>query len=359
MPYKISGTLNQNARILVVKQSDWSTESNTEETSGAYEIAGLAAGNKIVTAFGPDDETLSYGGVAAEEYFETAGRGVFGGGGASLNVMDYITISTPGDAADFGDLTVGRHAPGATSNGATDRGIWGGGHTPGSNNWQNFIDYVTISTPANAIDFGDLTVKEYYTAANSNGTNDRGVFGGGVGSVQNIIEYVTISTPGNATDFGDLTTARGYLASTSNATNDRGIWGGGYLSTNVIDYITISTPGNATDFGDLTLTRYTIAATSNGTNDRGIFGGSEGSANIIDYVTISSTGNATDFGDMTVGRNSPGATSNGTSNRGVFGGGHVTTNIIDYVTISTPGDATDFGDLTVARNAGPSATSNS
>ena len=95
----------------------------------------------------------------------------------------------------------------------------------------------------------------------------RGIFGGGYsGSYENTIDYVTISSPGNATDFGDLTVARRYLAATSNGTNDRGIFGGGYdgsARVNTIDYVTISTPGNATDFGDLIVARNALAATSN------------------------------------------------------------------------------------------------
>ena len=141
-------------------------------------------------------------------------------------------------------------------------GVFGGGYD-GSNN-VNVIDYIAITTLANATDFGDLTVARNTLAATSNGTSDRGVFGGG-GSPDNTIDYITISTPGDATDFDDLTVARDYLSATSNATNDRGVFGGGYSSAadNTIDYITISTPGNATDFGDLTVARYDLAATSN------------------------------------------------------------------------------------------------
>ena len=53
---------------------------------------------------------------------------------------------------DFGDLTVARE----TSNGGVSsqtRGVWGGGWAPG----KNTIDYVTIPTLGDAIDFGDLT----------------------------------------------------------------------------------------------------------------------------------------------------------------------------------------------------------
>ena len=46
-------------------------------------------------------------------------RGIFGGGytGSASNVIDYITISTPGNATDFGDLTVAREGNDATSDG--------------------------------------------------------------------------------------------------------------------------------------------------------------------------------------------------------------------------------------------------
>ena len=44
----------------------------------------------------------------------------------------------------------------------------------------------------------------------SNGTNERGVWcGGNDGSNKlNILEYITINSPGNTTDLGDLTAGR-------------------------------------------------------------------------------------------------------------------------------------------------------
>jgi hypothetical protein len=88
---------------------------------------------------------------------------------------------------------------------------------------------------------------------------DTGIFGGGyTGSYVNTIDKVTISSPSNATDFGDLTLSRRDLSSTSNGTSDTGIFGGGYDGStivNTIDQVTISSPSNATDFGDLTLGR--------------------------------------------------------------------------------------------------------
>jgi len=312
-------------------------------------------------------EKIGTGTPIEKEYIKI--YGVFGGGfsGDYENTIDYVIISNPSNATDFGDLTVARDYLSATSNGADDRGIFGGGRSSSSDP-ENTIDYITILTPSNATDFGDLTIARKFLAATSNGTNDRGVFGGGYSSSsdhENTIDYVTISTPSNATDFGDLTVGRQYLAATSNGTNDRGIFGGGVSSSgneNIMDYITISSPSNATDFGDLTIARQRLAATSNGTNDRGIFGGGYTTEiiNTIDYVTISTPGNATDFGDLTIEREWLAATSNGTNDRGIFGGGYSNAgmeNTIDYVTISTPSNATDFGDLTVARDT-LAATSN-
>jgi len=126
--------------------------------------------------------------------------------------------------------------------------------------------------------------------------------GGQFFTAENTIDYITIATPGNATDFGDLTQTTVYLAGCSDST--RGLFGGGAPggsgTTNVISYVTIQTTGNATDFGDLTVARTGLAAASDET--RGTFAGGS-SSNVIDYVTIQTTGNATDFGDLTQNSN--------------------------------------------------------
>jgi hypothetical protein len=78
-----------------------------------------------------------------------------------------------------------------------------------------------------------------------------GVFSGGQGPI-NVIQYVTIATTGNAIDFGDLTVARYGTTSTSSSTLVFTVAGtDGFAITNVIDYVTIASTGNAVDFGDL------------------------------------------------------------------------------------------------------------
>ena len=90
-------------------------------------------------------------------------------------------------------------------------GLFAGGYNDRA---KSEMDYVTIVTRGNAVDYGELTVARYYLAGVSNGTV--GLFAGGTdGSYKNTIDYVTIATPGNAVDFGNLTVARAYLAGVS------------------------------------------------------------------------------------------------------------------------------------------------
>ena len=133
-----------------------------------------------------------------------------------------------------------------------ERGVWGGGYThPGSPSTVDVIDYVTISNTGNATDFGDRdggSARGY--GALSNGINGRGLFGGDRPN-GNIIEYININTPSNTVDFGDLSIAREHGSGLSNGTDDRGIFGGGSgpAYSRQIEYVTISTLGNAAHFG--------------------------------------------------------------------------------------------------------------
>ena len=86
----------------------------------------------------------------------------------------------------------------------------------------NAIGYATFDTPGNAVDFGDLTVTRKRVTATSNLT--RAVFmggnsGTGNGSQNNTIDYVTIATTGNATDFGDLLTINQLGSATSGSSS--------------------------------------------------------------------------------------------------------------------------------------------
>ena len=82
-------------------------------------------------------------------------RGLNAGAGQT-NIIDYITIATTGNAVDFGDLTIGRFGIGATA--SPIRGIFYNGWTNNpSTVIYNTIDYVNIASTGDAIDFGDAT----------------------------------------------------------------------------------------------------------------------------------------------------------------------------------------------------------
>ena len=276
------------------------------------------------------------------------GRGLHGGGAAApKDRIQYITIASTGDAIDFGDIVTGRENLGALSNGS--RGVFAGGE------YNRTIEYVTISTLGDSTDFGDLTSEfvspRYDVKGCCNGT--RGVWQAGRYAVADSpICYITVASTGDATDFGDLSIDRQGGAALADST--RACFGGGQSGTspvvlsNVIDYVAFSTTGDAADFGDLTVARPKLNAMSDTT--RGVFSDGEAgntSISTIDYITIQSTGNATNFGDRTaVDMYASGDCSNGT--RGVMMGGTGDAggaNVIDYITIQTTSNATDFGDL--------------
>ncbi len=273
-------------------------------------------------------------------------RGLFGGGQPTqTNNIEYVNISSTGNALDFGDLIAGaRNVPGSCA--SSTRGIWGGGITtdPAST---NTIQYITISSTGNSQDFGDLTREHSGLSGCSSST--RGLFMGSADPAgTNIIDYITISSVGNAVDYGDLLTAKRYAASCSSTTRALNAGGNaGGSSFNTIEFVTISTIGNTQDFGDLSLARGNFTSCSNST--RGIFAGGGPTNNIIDFVLIASSGNAIKFGDLTVGRTYLSSCSS--TIRGVFAGGYTPTNqnIIDYITILTQGNAVDFGDLIAPR----------
>ena len=276
-------------------------------------------------------------------------RGLFAGGfisptgTARTNIIDFITISTLGDAQDFGDRT---HTSDTCAGAASKtRGVIAGGYA-GSET--NIMEFVTIASLGDALDFGDLPSNR----RNRDGCGDtvRGLYGGGYPQTAQI-DYFTFASLGNALDFGDLTVVRYNTGALSSST--RAVFAGGDESpsspvSDVMDFVTIRTLGNATDFGNLTATGTGgQSATSNST--RGLIGISN--SNTINFITIATTGNAQDFGDASHNLGSSAAA--GSPTRAVFAGGGQSpdplTNSMSFVEILTTGNGLDFGDLTDGR----------
>ena len=179
-----------------------------------------------------------------------SGRAVFARGsnpGSYLNTMDYVTISSTGNAIDFGDSSDNDHFPASCA--SSTRGlIMGGGGNPAE---ITTIEYIVVSSSGGSSDFGDLRIAYYASTGLSNST--RGIIGGGQSapSVYNTFtDFVTIATTGNSSFFGNLTARANMNQLSAAASSTRGLFGGG-VNTNLIEFVTIATGGDAVDFGNL------------------------------------------------------------------------------------------------------------
>ena len=251
--------------------------------------------------FGTLTVARSYGGSVAGGGGPTSSRGVFGAGSAptgGTNIMDYITIGTTGNAQDFGDLNRSSGSGESCSNGI--RGIFAHGYgNPDGYTSAGKIDYITISTTGNAGVFGDLRTSHpgyWYTGSANASDLGRGVFACGSPGAE-AAYYIQISTEANATAAGNLMQERNNCAAASDGT--RGTWWGNQ-DNGAIDYLTLDSLGNSTDFGDMATAVQYSAGTANDT--RGTANGGDnddGYKSQIQHVTIQTTGNATNFGNLT------------------------------------------------------------
>ena len=146
-------------------------------------------------------------------------RGVMAGGRspAISSLIDFVSIPSLGDSQNFGDLS-GRTLAFANYGAVCSpiRGLFMGGYNPVTNS----IQYVTISTTGNGAEFGDLSVGRDQSGGCSSPT--RGVCAGGRTSPSpqthtDTIDYVQIQTLGNAVDFGNLGSAFNGSSGCSNA----------------------------------------------------------------------------------------------------------------------------------------------
>ena len=141
------------------------------------------------------------------------GRGLYGGGasghGSDYTDIVYLNIQSTGNTIQFGDLTT---APRTwiQGMGSATRAIWAGGSTSQGSPQTNAIEYVTIATTGNAADFGDLPIVQ--AAPGSLDNSIRGVFTGSYTNPSSIntMTYITIASTGNGSDFGDYAQSARY-----------------------------------------------------------------------------------------------------------------------------------------------------
>ena len=275
-------------------------------------------------------------------------RGVFAGGGFPTSaVIDYVNITTTGNAISFGSLSRGMYLLQGTA--SRSRGLFHGLHQSGDPVRNDDIEFITISTTGDTSTFGNLSTNASGNGACGNGV--RGIFNLSyiAPANRNILEYVTIASTGDSKDFGDLTVVRRNQKGGVNSPV-RGVWAGGQTpsTTDVIVYITISTLGDSLDFGNLTTASREGTGCSNCI--RGFFlSGSGGTDNQIEYITIATLGNASDFGDLTYDAELAAGAASPT--RAIFGGGTDSgaKNINDYWQIMTTWNSVYFGDRTISK----------
>ena len=292
-------------------------------------------GNQWVIIVG-DSPTLHTGGT----------RGIIAGGRSNGNGRNYIQFAnadSTGNFSDFGDLTSNRRAPMCIFS-RTLGHICGGRDTSNTAN----CDKITIASTGNAVDSGiDLTAAKYNGGRISDATRGIAVDSA---SQDKTLEYITMASTANFIDFGDLIQSTNSNGTVNSPT--RGVTLGGSSSPsriNNIEYITISTTGNAADFGDLLGTR----TPNNGASSNAIRGIVMGGAapgpvasnsNTIEFITIATLGNGQDFGDLTSSRGDGAGFSSQTRAVCAMGSGSSDTTV-EYVQIMSTGNAQDFGDL--------------
>ena len=127
-------------------------------------------------------------------------------------------MSTLGNSSNFGELPEfkGRGAPICSA----IRGIYAGGAGgPNANSasGQNTIHVITITTLGDAVDFGDTCIQSGGAPGGASSCT-RGVIMGGIfsGSYVNTISSISISSMGDAVDFGDMVQVGGSREGASN-----------------------------------------------------------------------------------------------------------------------------------------------
>ena len=337
-------------------------------TGNAVDFGNLTNVNALQTNSGSPTRGITAGGVHNP------------GSVTNLNIIDFITFASNGNATDFGDLTATQRSQSSFS--SKTRMCIAGGQAPGTTK----IEKIEIATTGNAADFADAISG---TTENGRGTsnNIKGVYQRG--GVVNDVHQLNINAGGTATDFGDLSVARtgSHAASDGHGGLELGILQrpsvtympgsgraftmGGQLSdgngTVDIDTYNIQTLGNTKNFGDLIRTASNgIGAGSSRTRAiclSGYYFTSPYYSDMIQSFEMASEGNAVDFGNAVQERYGLAYGAVGNTTRGVFMGGYAPgspyiVNNIDFLTFATMGNATDFGDLTNVKQSPAQASNN-
>ncbi len=167
----------------------------TIQTTGNFQTFGDLAvstnGTENTAGFCNSVKSIQAGGIHAS-----------GASTGTTNAIGYVHTATLGNSAFFGDLSAARwHICGASN---SVRGIlWNGMTSPSAATGTNTIEYLELSSLGDAVDFGDTSHNVRSRGAAASPT--RSVAFGGADPTINTMDYVQIASKGDAIDFGDLT----------------------------------------------------------------------------------------------------------------------------------------------------------
>lgn len=332
---------------------------NLEDSSGEFTYTfrwndGVNVVSKQVTiSYSTAPPTgIDWGGVRAVTHLGYAA-------GSPDDTLEYNTITSPGNAIDFGNLDRAKDdVTGNISNGT--RGIfWGGNRNVFPWYGDNTIQYITTATLGNSQTFGSpryygtgtdsFNRTLYFGTYNAAGTSDAiyglqwGGYRGNFGTTTEI-EYITVATTGNAATFGYFSRKTSNNSAWNDATRSVMYHGSDADYYSVwMKYLTTQTLGNATAITNSHPHGNAHASCSDATRGVTFGGGNDG--DLITYNTTQNLSDATTFGNLLANNTTMGAASDGVY--GVMFGGQADTDI-EYVTIQTPGNSTDFGNLSLA-----------
>ena len=119
----------------------------------------------------------------------------------TLAAGEWVQITT-----DTPDIQTGYATTLGSANGTGTRGLLMGGYNP-SNTYLDEIVYINVDTTGNSLSFGELIVSDRNHVAGGVSDKTRAVNAGGNKAPSTYtldIEFVTIASTGNAVDFGDM-----------------------------------------------------------------------------------------------------------------------------------------------------------
>ena len=194
--------------------------------------------------------------AASNSYGMILGGYATGGDGGSQNMTQRFTIGTSGSASEYSDMT-DTYNNGVSALRKSSIFIIGWG-AMASGPGRDEMQYGSFTSSADASTYGDCSVGGRNAGACSNGT--RGFMFGGEGVLSNM-DTMTIGTPSDSTDFGDLLYSNRYGRGATNATRAVCMGGGNTSKMEECQYWTIGSTGSCSDFGDLD-TDTSLAASS-------------------------------------------------------------------------------------------------